>query len=647
MPSLIDSSFVDSLSAKTWSEPPTIDILSELFQDLYIRANAQISTHISALSSKVSRDASPAASIRSSRSTSMSRPGLMAKPSIDSINTLDNVGRDQQMLTASEVSEKRKTRKMLELKRLALEEAVERRACEKVYPKIFRHRSTLDEVRDEKLRSKTAALDLVEISLGELGIDTSNISQSKEEVRSWFAQARDGLAQMNRETHPFGKLLHLTTAHKSIVDTLSKFHASSSSADDILPSLIYTLITSPPEGISVISNLMFIQRFRNAAKIDGEAAYCMTNLEAAISFLENVDLASLRESETLEGPPKSTSRPATPTSEKIGMLPRLSESSPALINPSKQDPLTSTVSLQPPLTSEAKTSSTSPARSPTRQRRLSNLLNPSTKALEAADSLRLTADNGFKNISNTLDNSFKFLLGRLQQAQAQTTAGSPTEVTMPKTLDDARRLVSHTSPLLEDPGSETSSVAEGLSEPSPPKVEDRLLGLIGGRKMVAAATSARERSVDSVQSNGSGKRVAFAATGSSSNLVTPAAAPSSSLSPTPPPNALDSMKNFGSSLNPLNHIGSFGGGLRAFGAGTKATPPPSAALPLSGDKDKDKDGTVVEIINPATLEKVTVEPPLRRFVELKSAGELKIREIEELLKEYQRIAGLLGELVKK
>ena len=73
------------------------------------------------------------------------------------------------MLTASEVTERRKARRLLEHKRIVLEEAVERRVCEKVYGKIWQHKSTLDEVRDEKLRSKTAALALVGIGLKDLG----------------------------------------------------------------------------------------------------------------------------------------------------------------------------------------------------------------------------------------------------------------------------------------------------------------------------------------------------------------------------------------------------------------------------------------------------------------------------------------------
>ena len=57
---------------------------------------------------------------------------------------------DQQMLTPSEISDRKKQRRQLEVKRLALEEAVEKGVCEKVYSKIWRHRTTDDQERDEK-----------------------------------------------------------------------------------------------------------------------------------------------------------------------------------------------------------------------------------------------------------------------------------------------------------------------------------------------------------------------------------------------------------------------------------------------------------------------------------------------------------------
>jgi hypothetical protein len=615
---------VDSLTAKVYSEPPTIETLSDLFQDFYVKASSHVSTHISTLSSRLNREASPAPSQPSTKAKTI--PQTPGKDSLDVAEKLSG----QQMLTASEVAERRKARRLLECKRIALEEAVERQACEKVYDKIWRHKSTLDEVRDEKLRSKTAALALVGIGLQDLGIDIGEGKTKTEgEVRELLAPARSGLAKMNEEKCPRGKLQHLTNAHKSIVETLSTIHSASSSADEILPTLIYTLITSPTEGINIISNLYFAQRFRAINKIDGEAAYCMTNLEAAISFLENVDLASLRADEAPEGPQKSSSRPATPLVERPGFsfphpMPPVSDQAPLVTS--------QTTVLAPNLSApmvSSRSGSSSPLSPPLHQRRLSNLLQPSAKAIGAAnDAVRNTAEEGFKNISTTLDNSFKFLFGRLKEHSSDETHD---ELVLPKTLDEARQLVSRpATPEDESMISETSSVAEAEGEANiaHSKPDDKLLGMIGSRK----PASMRERSVDSVKSSGSGKRVAFVAAGSSSNLAAPPQSTSS-----PQANALESVKNLGNSLNPLNHIGAaFGGGFRGFSRAL-STPPP-----VSTEKEKIKTPEPSPaVVRLPDEENLAIGPPIQRFLDMEDSGELKMKDVTELLHDYQRLAKAL------
>ncbi|ERF74834.1 hypothetical protein EPUS_03218 [Endocarpon pusillum Z07020] len=624
--------FIESLTARVYSEPPTIDKLSDLFQDFYSRASSHISTHIATLALRIDRDSSHSSpSLEALKGTMPSRSKQLArKQSKESIASLDS-NFEHQMLTASEVAEKKKARKLLEYKKLALEEAVERRACEKVYNSIWRHKSTLDEVRDEKLRSKTAALALVGIGLKDLGIEIDLKSTlTEDDIRDSLAPARDELGRMNQEKSPLGKLQCLTIAHKTIVDTLSTIHPASSSADEVLPTLIYTLITSPPEGINIISNLSFIERFRTSSKIDGEAAYCMTNLEAAIVFLENVDLASLREDELPQGPPKSPSRPATPA-QSLQALSRATSSSPAhspagSISERSDSPHPSNM-MPPPsrpttITSTSSTSAQSlqtPSRAPPplHQRRLSSLLNPPAKAIGAAnDVVRNTAEEGFKNIGNTLDNSFKFLFGRLREHNADESQPS-----MPQTLEEARKLVSQ--PLvLDDTISESSSIAEKDAE-QPLKREDKLLGMIGGRKQSAA----RERSVDSLHSNGSGRRVVSAAANPSSSAPTPTT-----------PNALESVKSLGNSLNPLSHLGSaFGGGFRGFG---KATP---AASSVSTEKEEAKVLGASAAATKAELP-ANIDPPIQRFMDLKDAGELAIRDVSALLSDYQRLAKIVQQL---
>lgn len=610
--------FIESLTAPTWSEPPNIDQLSDVFQDFYIKAASHISTHIANLQRRLNKERT---GTPSRKSTKLSTDGSDAGT--------------QQMLTVEEVAARKKARKLLEYKRILLEEAVEKRVCEKIYDKLWRHKSTLDEVRDEKLRSKTAALALVGIGLRDLGLELDKTNEKTEEdIQEALSPARDGLAKMNDEKSPLGKLQHLTQVHKSIVDTLSTIHPSSNSADEILPTLIYALITSPIEGINVISNLYYIQRFRTASKIEGNANYCMTNLEAAISFLEDVDLASLRADEAPQGPPKSSSRPSTPSVEKADPFPSMVSSGPSV---STQRPSigtsTSTASATSLQASNSGTSAASTLPPARHQRTLSNLLKPSAQALTSGgDAIRNTAEEGFKNISNTLDNSLKFLFGRLKErSEAVDELTSP--ILVPKTLEEARALVSQPkSPILDEDNieiSETSSLAEKDTDhplahtPPKPKQEDKLLSALGGRK----APSIRERSVDSLRSNGSvgsaaTRRVVRAANSAEQQRINASG------------NPLDSVKNLGNPLSALG--GAFGSIGRGFGGITKA-----ASSPPAGPTK------ILEVprVAPEGLQAVMqVQPPITRFMEMENVGELRVGDLEQLLREYQRVAGLLKEL---
>lgn len=519
--------------------------ISQRFQDFYQEAQSHIVTHISALSTQQARRSSPSPSI-SSKTSLVMKDRLRPSSSGDSLVPTEGSIPEQQMLTPQEISDRRRARRLLEHKRIALEEAVERRVCEKIYSRIWRHRSTLDEVRDEKLRSRTAALALVGIGLPDLGVtfdkSVSNDNSTKTlnaDVEQYTAKARQNLLAMNDSQYPLGKLQHLAAAHKSIVDLLTNIHQSSSSADEILPTLIYTLVTSPPSGMNVISNLNFVQRFRNVSRIDGEAAYCLTNLEAAISFLETVDLASLRSDEPLEGPPKSSSRPSTPHAE----TPTEIDFSPITTPPIEKQlpsskPATDPLSSTPPSSPLPKP--TSSTQSPSHHRRVSDLFQPSNSAL---NSVRTTADQGLKNITTTLDNSFNFLFGRLKEQQVT----SPTAVTLPRTLDDARKLVEPKS-LDDDEAvvSGASSIAEqqldGPIEQSA-KSEEKLLSIFAGRPQP------RDRSADSAVSFGSNKRVAFAP--SSAPAAAIVARDRLSESPQATNSPIDSMRNFGNSINPL------------------------------------------------------------------------------------------------
>ncbi|KAG0283812.1 hypothetical protein BGZ96_011822 [Linnemannia gamsii] len=59
------------------------------------------------------------------------------------------------------------------------------------------------------------------------------------------------------------------------------------SADVLLPLLIFSVVKSNPPML--ISNLRYIQRFKVQDHLTGELAYCLTNMMAVVSFLEELD----------------------------------------------------------------------------------------------------------------------------------------------------------------------------------------------------------------------------------------------------------------------------------------------------------------------------------------------------------------------
>lgn len=534
------------------------------------------------------------------------------------------------MLTASEITGKRRARRLLELQRASLEEAVERGVCEKVYHKLYRHRSTDDEEKDAKLRSKTAALSLVGIGLKELHVNIPDPKDGTDdaaatlqtEIFDRLGTARESLQKMDQEHYPLGKLQHLTAAHQSIVETLAHVFPSTSSADEVLPTLIYTLITSPPESLNVASNLHFIQLFRANARVDGEAAYCLVNLEAAISFLETVDLSSLRTEDLASKPADVLGIAASDSKDTRSLTADL----PAVSNPDQKT-----------TDDRASPAPESPAR-PKRpfqdnQRKISYMLQAQAERIEASrENFINSADQAFDSINSTLENSFKFLFGRLKE-QENESQHSP--VIIPKTLDDARRLVK--SPIQEEDeellASSRTSLAAAVSDDPLSQPNDKLLGMVAGRR------PAREQSVESNRSGGSNKRSSFFG-----GDEKPGQGPA------------EAVGHFVNALNPLSRFGVGVPSFPKFGRSPSGQVPDQMMVekaPPSQATQKHTRQVSGQVVNAevdlnaaeALAQLKKAKPPVKRFMEVKDAKELKVGEIDDLLKDYRRLANLLGDAI--
>ncbi|KAK0748771.1 hypothetical protein B0T21DRAFT_277804 [Apiosordaria backusii] len=671
--------FIDSLSAKVHATPPNIDKLSQMFQDFYATASAHIKTHVDSLATRQRREVSPAPPL-STRASAASL--LRAKAASLGTKEKSKPGparRDSEMLTPEELVERKKARRALEQKKGLLEEAVERRLCEGVYSKIYRHRSTQDEAQDAKLRSKTAALAVVDIGPIDLGVELGTPEDDPEaaakktaEVKEWLEGARKELTLMSQARYPLRKINHLKAAFKSIIDTLAHFHPSSS-ADELMPMLIYTLITLPPQNLNAISDINFIQRFRWEQKLTGEASYCLTTLEATISFLETVDLSTLRADETPGGPMKAPGSPPKentfpPAFSPTSPSPATAASAVAAATASSPNPSNTAAAslsanlIKPPSPSPAAAAGfRSTVSQQLRNRRLSDLVNTPAQAFNAASDAVLstvnTADQSLKTIGNSLGDSYKFLLGKLREPLSQPDG----QVLVPKTLDDARKLIGTPPPLDRSDSPSPGPAPAPAPAPGPSPAEERppLLSFISG----TARKVSRDPSADSTRSGSSRRGIdessripmsttTAVATGSNSPVVT---------------SPLDSMRNLGNSFNPLGRISAGIGGFRNFGRSTP-TPTPAPAPPPTPGKDPVAGlstrglgvttggsaaaaaaeggdlATAFPDLAPALPPKKTIEHPIAKFMTMQNAAEMKVGEVFELLKDYKRLAGALKEM---
>lgn len=297
-------------------------------------------------------------------------------------------------------------------------------------------------------------------------------------------------------------------------------------------------------------------------------------------------------------------------------------------------------------------------------RKLSNMLfQPPPQVLGAAGAVRSTADHGFKSLGNSLGESYKFLLSKLKERQEDPSSPAA-DLVVPKTLDDARKLISPSQP--DDEGSVSGSSTHNSPDPAQRHRSDSgarvdssssIASALGGRKMV------REGSADSVRSAASStKKVAFAAEEGDKATASAPPTPSSSGNPA----IVESMRSLGSSLNPMTRIAGMGFS-RGFGRPAATAPAPPASAPAAPATRPVTDGGVAELTTVSApiwegkksvttdetqafpdlaaelppREMPRIAPPVKRFMELKNPGELRINEVLELLRDYRRLAGAL------
>ncbi|CAG8532126.1 7098_t:CDS:10 [Paraglomus brasilianum] len=195
-------------------------------------------------------------------------------------------------------------------------DCIEKFICSVLYTSLFCPEWGDDELFDEALGSKIAALNILELGLGHLGITVQPHQQVL--FDNAICAASDIFSSLETLKTPGEKLGIFVRCHQIVVDTLKQCTSTrnpsedvnkpvdnqlapvppspteenkNSAADAIFPVLIYILVKANPKKLN--SHIRFIQRYRAQALLHGESAYCLTNTMAAVSFLENVELQLL------------------------------------------------------------------------------------------------------------------------------------------------------------------------------------------------------------------------------------------------------------------------------------------------------------------------------------------------------------------
>ncbi|KAA1108449.1 hypothetical protein PGT21_013231 [Puccinia graminis f. sp. tritici] len=114
-----------------------------------------------------------------------------------------------------------------------------------------------------------------------------DLSLPSDEADGFMEFAKTELLKINSYKAPRDKMICILNCCKVIFGLIRHIDQSEGGADTFIPILILVVLRAQPK--TLISNLQYIQRFRNPDKMQGENGYYMSSLNAAISFIERLE----------------------------------------------------------------------------------------------------------------------------------------------------------------------------------------------------------------------------------------------------------------------------------------------------------------------------------------------------------------------
>ncbi|GAA5987503.1 hypothetical protein JCM10908_001981 [Rhodotorula pacifica] len=369
--------------------------------------------------------------------------------------------------------------------------------------------------------------------------------------------------------------------------------SNSSSADLILPLLIYSVVRANPPHL--VSHLRYIHRFRAESLLRGQASYCATNFDAVIEWSQHVDLSTLG----LSSESVIAGAPANPSQQ--------------LSTPSTARPRAYTT---PSTFLRERVSLTADQLVDTANSALTGVVDSSYRLLFGAGGLASSAPKSLDDVKNVLDGA----RGRAREKLPFRRSNSARD--FPTLIAGRRRATSVASgkaaTIAETGAGADSSAPEASSTTSaPPPLPPRPQSPI---KEVEDLDTRSVRSVSSFlgfRESTIGRAIASHTGGHASDRQE-AASPENSPSSTSLGGRLlgriaDGASSSARRATLLNPLSSW--------SGTVPSLAPVPASPAGGDED---DNVAHEY------------QPVQRFLEISSAQDLKLGEVQELLNEYRK-----------
>ncbi|KAJ2889148.1 hypothetical protein FB639_000124 [Coemansia asiatica] len=165
-------------------------------------------------------------------------------------------------------------------------EGMEKLVMNRLFPLCFSPTTSDDTDKDHVLREKMNLF---------RWIQEEHLDVPKSPQNSAFLQfAREELLKINNFNSPRDKvicILNCCTIIYGLLKNMRGLQTADVGADRFLPLLIYVVITACPPKL--VSNVMYITRFRSPERLQSEAGYYVTNLQGAIAFIESMDASCL------------------------------------------------------------------------------------------------------------------------------------------------------------------------------------------------------------------------------------------------------------------------------------------------------------------------------------------------------------------